>query len=192
MNIEPEIQQNGNNLLRIEASAYTELVHRTFLTMYHKFERLFVTHQLISHIIEGIGPENRSDSILDRTFSEFFLMIEADLFHKITSLTVRNSSNFHIGNPDRLRIDIYGLLVVKFLFVWTYQCLDTVQRFLLVLSRNPPSLHNRCNALVVETHHVELRKIRLYSNIRYADILLIRLSSQHIDTLGNDISKVIQ
>ena len=83
MNIETEVQQDGDNLLSIKASADAELMDRASFAMNHKFVRFTFSEQFVCNIVEGIHSENRSHGSLNLTFSDNFVRFETNLAHNV-------------------------------------------------------------------------------------------------------------
>ena len=192
MDIKAKVQQHRNNLLGIEPSSDTELVDRTTLAMYPETERLTRTDQFVSHVIEGIGTENHCHSLLNGTFSDCLVRSYANFSHKVAGLLVRHAGNLHARNHHRFGIDVNRPAVVKFRAERTYQCLQAVELVDLSQCCLIAPVNDSTDAPVVEAHHRKLIQTRLDGHVRNPHILLIRLPAEHVHTLGNDISKVIE
>ena len=192
MDIQTEVQQNGDNLLSIKASADAELMDRASFAMNQKLVRFTFSQQFVCDIVEGIHSENRSHSRFNLTFSDKFIRFERNLAHDVTRLLIRYTGNFHLRNPHRLGIDIHRLAMTQFGSERPDEILYTVQQRQLFQCRLPASVNDDVNAFGIEAHHVVLFQIRLDGHVRNTDIVLISSPSEHVNALGDDVSQIVE
>ena len=158
-------------------------MYRTFPAFENQFKRFLVTKEFICNIVIRLGAINSGYDMFKVTTADASSRFKVKPVHKKRLFSGQNALNINLGNSKRIRMEIESLRFCRGSVDAGGHCRDLSQQRIMSLSRTVAADKNRIHSLLVETHHVIFRNIRLDLDVRYIHIDLIRITHQHIHSL---------
>ena len=124
-----------------------------------------------------------------QTYLASVVQIESVL--KKSLLLWKDTGNLNISKHKRILLEIEGRRLAFHDMACRRPASDITKQRVISDSRLITPYHDGINASCIETHHVELLKVRLYLDVRDIYIPFEGIPAEHIDTLSDDVTDIV-
>ena len=191
VDVQAQVEQDGNDFLRVEADADAQLVDGTFPAVEQQPEGLLLPEQFIADEIEGPGPVEFGDRVLEHAPVDEVVVIEGEHVPHVVGPIFAEAGERDARDHDRVHVDVDGRRCLQGQRVGTGPFLDDPQ-FLVFLQGGlvaPP--HDGVHGFGRETHHVVFRDFRLDPQVHDPEVAPERVVAEHVHPLPDDVGQVV-
>ena len=187
--VEPDVEQQGGIILRIETAAGPHLVDRRHLAVETDHVGLMFAQDLVTDGFEGAGTDQAGYAVVQLRLGD--AASETQHLAQVGFVAFRDAFELHAGDPDGFIQQVDGL-AIRLGTPGTAQApLDLLQVLPLPVNGLLAALDDGIYALFIEAEHAEVGEFRMDIHRRGLHAGLIGLPPENVHGLIDDIHQVV-